>query len=103
MDRFLITAILIAVPTFIYIRIVISIDRFEKEPTRYLIAAFLWGALPAVIGGIILQLILNVPIQLIFGAESLGGQFITTAVNAPVSEEILKGAAVAIIYLWYRR
>ncbi len=103
MDRFLITAILIAIPTLIYIRIVISIDRFEKEPTRYLIAAFLWGALPAVIGGIILQLILNVPIQLIFGAESLGGQFITTAVNAPVTEEILKGAAVAIIYLWYRR
>lgn len=102
MDRFLITAVLIAIPTYLYIRIVISIDRFEKEPTRYLIGAFLWGAVPAVIIGIIAQLILDIPVEEILGA-SLTGQFITTAVNAPITEEILKGAVVAILYLWFRR
>ncbi|MBD1922305.1 PrsW family intramembrane metalloprotease [Microcoleus sp. FACHB-831] len=102
MDKFLITAVLIAIPTYLYIRIVISIDRFEKEPTRYLIGAFLWGAVPAVIIGIIAQLILDIPVEEILGT-SLTGQFITTAINAPITEEILKGAVVAILYLWFRR
>lgn len=100
---FLFTAILVAIPTFIYILIVSSIDRFEKEPMRYLIGAFLWGAIPAVVAGIILQLILQVPVELIFGAKSVGGQLVSAAVNAPVTEEILKGAAVAVIYLWRKR
>ena len=35
--------LLIVIPTFIWL------DRFEAEPTRYLVAAFLWGALAAAV------------------------------------------------------
>ncbi|MEB3338768.1 MAG: PrsW family intramembrane metalloprotease [Leptolyngbyaceae bacterium] len=103
MVSFLVTAVLIAIPTYFYAWLVRSIDRFEKEPAPYLIAAFLWGALPAVIAGLILQLLFNIPVELLLGANSLGGQVITTAITAPVTEELLKGAAVAIIYFQRRR
>lgn len=102
MIGFLITAILVAIPTFIYIRIVGNIDRFEKEPTRYLVAAFLWGALPAIVAGIILELLLDIPVHRVLG-EGIGGQLVSNAVTGPAIEEILKGAALAIIYFTRRR
>lgn len=103
MTRFLITAILVAIPTYFYTRIVQSIDRFEKEPPSYLVAAFLWGAMPAVIAALVLQIVLGVPVAIAFGTETLSGEFIEGAVNAPVTEEFLKGMAVAIIYFTRRR
>ncbi len=103
MTRFLITAILVAIPTYFYTRVVQSIDRFEKEPPIYLVAAFLWGAMPAVIAALVLQIVLGVPVAIAFGTESLSGEFIEGAVNAPVTEEFLKGMAVAIIYFTRRR
>jgi len=103
MDRILITAIFVGIPTLAYAKLVNNIDRFEKEPTLYLIGAFLWGALPAAIAALILQLILEIPVAAFFGTESIGGQLVSTAVNAPVTEEIFKGCAVAIIYFTRRQ
>lgn len=103
MSRFLLTPLLIAIPTFCYAWLIRRVDRFEKEPALYLVGAFLWGALPAIVAGIILQLLLQVPVDIFFGKASLGGQFISTAITAPVTEEILKGIAVAIIYFTRRR
>ncbi|OLP18366.1 hypothetical protein BST81_11200 [Leptolyngbya sp. 'hensonii'] len=100
--KFLITVVAIAPPTFLYAWIVRQVDRFEKEPVGYLIAAFAWGALPAIILALILQIALQVPTSILLG-ESLSAEFVSTAVNAPVTEEILKGLAVAIIYLTRRR
>ncbi|HEY3341676.1 MAG TPA: PrsW family intramembrane metalloprotease [Anaerolineae bacterium] len=97
------TIIAVAIPTFLYVRIINGIDRYEKEPARYLLGAFLWGALPAVIAGILIELILDVPVALVLGDNTLGGQMISTALIPPVVEEILKAGAVAIIYLWRRR
>jgi protease PrsW len=103
MLQFLVTVVAVAVPTYFYMRAVRGIDRYEKEPTRYLVAAFLWGAVPAVVVGIIVELILGLPVEAILGEKSLSGQFIDTAIIAPAVEEILKAGAVAIIYLWRRR
>ena len=103
MPRFLVTIIAVAIPTFLYVRAVNGIDRYEKEPTRYLLGAFLWGALPAVVAGILIELIMDVPVSLLLGENSLGGQMISTALIPPVVEEVLKAGAVAIIFLWRRR
>jgi RsiW-degrading membrane proteinase PrsW (M82 family) len=103
MLQFLVTIVAVAIPTYLYVRAINSIDRYEKEPTRYLLGAFLWGALPAVVTGIIIELILDIPVQLVLGENTLGGQMISTALIPPVVEEILKAGAVAIIYLWRRR
>lgn len=100
--HFLTTAIFVAIPTMLYIRIVGNIDRFEKEPTIYLVAAFLWGALPAIVAGIILEVLLDIPVHLVLG-EGIRGQFVSDAVTGPTIEEILKSAALAIIYFTRRR
>lgn len=99
----LLTIVLTGLMTLLYFRIVRGIDRFEKEPARYLVAAFLWGAVPAVLLALIFQVILSIPVSLILGEESLGSALFGASIAAPVTEEILKGAAVAIIYLTRRR
>ncbi|MDX2099173.1 MAG: PrsW family intramembrane metalloprotease [Leptolyngbyaceae cyanobacterium bins.59] len=99
----LLSALIIAFPTYFYAWLVRRIDRFEKEPPLYLFLAFLWGALPAVIVALIAQIILAIPTTVFFGDNTLSGQFVSTAITAPVTEEILKGLAVAIIYFTRRK
>ncbi len=103
MLQIMVTLVAVALPTYLYARAVNSIDRYEKEPARYLIGAFLWGALPAVVAGVLIELILGLPVDLLLGEKSLGGQLINTALIPPVVEELLKAGAVVIIYLWRRR
>jgi RsiW-degrading membrane proteinase PrsW (M82 family) len=97
----LLSALLIAIPTWFYARWVRGVDRFEKEPAKYLIAAFLWGALPAAFLALISQLILSVPTAALAGEE--GTNLITVVIYAPITEELFKGLAVAIIFLWRKR
>ncbi|MCX7938177.1 MAG: PrsW family intramembrane metalloprotease, partial [Thermoflexales bacterium] len=95
------SAIFIAAPTFAYAALVRSIDHFEKEPPKYLVAAFLWGMLPAALLALIAQVFLQVPTALLLGEE--GAASIGAALYAPITEELAKGAAVAIIYAQRRR
>jgi RsiW-degrading membrane proteinase PrsW (M82 family) len=97
----LLSALIIAVPTFFYARLVRSVDRFEKEPAKYLVAAFLWGAIPAAFLALIAQLALTAPTTAAIGES--GMEAITTVVYAPLTEEIAKGLAVAAVYLLRRR
>jgi RsiW-degrading membrane proteinase PrsW (M82 family) len=101
--KFLVTVVVLAIPAFFYSWLIRSVDRFEKEPTLWVVFAFLWGALPAVIAAIVFQLILGIPIAIFAGRDTLAAEFLGAAVSAPVTEEILKGMAVAIIYLTRRR
>ena len=103
MLRLFITVIAVALPTYFYLRTINGVDKYEKEPTRYLIGAFLWGAVPAVIVGIIIELIAGAPVGMVLGEDSLSGKLVNTAFIAPVVEEFLKAGAVAIIFLWRRR
>lgn len=93
--------LLIAVPTFIYAAIVRRMDRFETEPVRYVVAAFVWGAVPAAILALIAQLVLAVPAVALFGEG--GATAITTSVFAPITEEVAKGLALLFIFWWRRR
>ena len=99
----LLSALIIAAPTYLYATLVRNIDRYEKEPVKYLLAAFLWGAVPAVILGIVLELVLAIPVVAIFGAETRATTFLNMGVLAPVVEETVKGLAVGMIFLWRRR
>jgi RsiW-degrading membrane proteinase PrsW (M82 family) len=95
------SALIIAVPTFFYARLVRGVDRFETEPTKYLVAAFLWGAIPAAFFALIAQLVLAIPTSAAIGES--GMEAVSTAIYAPITEEIAKGLAVAIVYLLRRR
>ncbi|MEM9002732.1 MAG: PrsW family intramembrane metalloprotease [Cyanobacteria bacterium P01_F01_bin.86] len=100
--KFLITALMLALPASVYTQLVWSVDRYEKEPPLYLLYAFLWGAIPAIIAAIVFQSILSVPILFLFGSSSFAGEFTQAALGAPVTEEILKGLGVALLYLTRR-
>lgn len=85
----------IVVPTFMWL------DRFEAEPTRYLVMAFLWGALIAVL----IAMTLNTAGQLVLWgslpeAESLA---LTAVFVAPVVEEAAKGLLVLLVWWFARR
>jgi RsiW-degrading membrane proteinase PrsW (M82 family) len=51
----LVAAAVSAVPLFVVVPVFIWVDRMEAEPRRYLLFAFLWGALCAAAGAIILN------------------------------------------------
>ncbi len=103
MLKLVVTMIAVGIPTILYLRLIQSVDRYEKEPTRYLVSAFLWGAVPAIIAGMVIELIFDIPVTLILGDKSLGGQLVSTAFSGPIIEELLKAGAVAIIFLLRRR
>jgi len=96
-----ISALVVALPTYLYARLVRGVDRFEQEPTKYLVAAFVWGALPAAMLALIVQVIFGLPIAALLGEEA--SQSIGAIVLAPVSEELFKGLAVAALFFWRRR
>ncbi|PRY61352.1 RsiW-degrading membrane proteinase PrsW (M82 family) [Knoellia remsis] len=85
----------IVVPTFLWL------DRFEAEPTRNLVLAFLWGALIAVL----IAMTLNTAGQLVlWGSVPADESLALTAVFvAPFVEEAAKGAFVLLVWLFAKR
>ena len=93
--------LLAAIPLAIVIPTFVWLDRFEAEPTKYLVAAFLWGALiAALLAGLI-----NTSAHVVFAAATDPEQArLTTAVFvAPVVEEAAKGLFVLLVWRLRRR
>ena len=88
-------------PMIAYALILWWFDRYEKEPLGLLIAAFLWGAVPAILFSLIAELVLDVPISQF--VEPVTASLIGAAVIAPFVEEVFKGLALLILLLFFRR
>ena len=85
--------LIIIVPTYLWL------DRYEAEPVGYLVAAFLWGALIAVVGAFFLN---SLGLALLVQSHWTD-PFETGAVYlAPITEETLKGLGIFLIYLLRR-
>ncbi|MCA1781631.1 MAG: PrsW family intramembrane metalloprotease [Dermatophilaceae bacterium] len=86
--------LLIVIPTFVWL------DRFEAEPTRLLVFAFLWGALVSAFGAAVLNTGAIIAFQT---ATDPDAALATTAVIvAPLVEEALKGALILLVWLLHR-
>ncbi len=75
------------------------LDRWEPEPPRLLIMAFLWGSSVAVLVSVMLE-------HLIDQAFGTGGEepaFVTVAIGAPLVEEAAKGAFLLLMMTGRRR
>ncbi len=97
----LLAAIVGVVPMVVYALVLWWFDRYEKEPLGLVVAAFLWGAVPAVFFSLIAELALDVPIsQLVQPATS---SLVQAAVIAPLAEEIFKAGALVLLFLFFRR
>ena len=82
--------------------IIYWLDRYEKEPKLLLGGVFGWGAIVAVIGALVLQIFLGQSVLLLTGSaviEEIAG----SSLFAPVTEEILKGLAVLLVFLFVPR
>jgi len=77
-------------PTIFLVWLIWWADRYEREPTRLLVAAFAWGALPAILLSLLAELAVGLP----FNSGGLGDALTQTAVIAPVVEEMVKGLAL---------
>jgi RsiW-degrading membrane proteinase PrsW (M82 family) len=86
-------------PTLLYVGALYWADRYEKEPKRMLAAAFLWGAIPALLVAIAVRLFFRLPVDLL-GPEAI--EAVRAGLVAPLVEEALKGVAVIFIAVRYR-
>ena len=75
------------------------LDRWEPEPPRLLVMAFLWGASVAVL----LSVLLEQMVEQTFGAGGDKPSFLTIAVGAPVVEEAAKGLFLLLMMTGRRR
>jgi RsiW-degrading membrane proteinase PrsW (M82 family) len=97
----LLAVLLAAIPLGIVIPTFLWLDRFEAEPWRYLLVAFLWGALIAAL----LAGVFNTGAHLVFstatGTEAAA--LFTAVFTAPVVEEAVKGLLVLLVWRLRRR
>ena len=86
--------LLVIVPTYLWL------DRFEAEPVRYQVFAFLWGAVVAVVGAFFLN---TFGLKLLVEARWTEPLETGAVYLAPITEETLKGLGVLLIFLFRRR
>ncbi|MFQ5615708.1 MAG: PrsW family intramembrane metalloprotease, partial [Anaerolineales bacterium] len=90
------------IPSFFYALFVYWLDRYEKEPLLLVGGVFIWGAVVAAGGAFILNTIFGISVFIVTGSE-IATSFATGSVSAPLVEESLKGFAVLIVYLVFRK
>jgi RsiW-degrading membrane proteinase PrsW (M82 family) len=90
------------IPAAFYSWMTYWMDRYEKEPVHILGGVFIWGAIVAAGGAYILNTIFGIAIYS-FTADPVITDIATGSVSAPLVEEVLKGFAVLIVFLVFRR
>lgn len=90
------------VPMFLFAAFVNWLDRYEKEPKVLLGAAFFWGVVIAGGGAYVLNTAFGIGIYTLTGSEG-AAEFGTTSIVAPIIEEGLKGLAVLVVFLLFRK
>jgi RsiW-degrading membrane proteinase PrsW (M82 family) len=92
--------LLAMVPVPFYIALALWIDRFEPEPPPLLAMAFLWGSSVAVFFALVFNTVHEGLLTAIAGPKSASE--LTTILSAPVVEEIAKGTALLLLFVWKR-
>jgi RsiW-degrading membrane proteinase PrsW (M82 family) len=78
------------------------VDRYEKEPLILLGVVFVWGAVVAAGAAFVINTTLGLGVYLFTGSEGIT-DLTTGSLIAPVIEECLKGFAVLVVFLVFRR
>ncbi|MFQ5943661.1 MAG: PrsW family glutamic-type intramembrane protease [Anaerolineales bacterium] len=86
-------------PMFLYGAGLYWFDRYEKEPMRLLAAAFLWGAIPAILVAAVVRVFFQLPPGLL-GPEAI--EALRVGLVSPIVEEALKGCAILFLARRYR-
>ncbi|HSF82618.1 MAG TPA: PrsW family intramembrane metalloprotease [Anaerolineales bacterium] len=89
-------------PMFLFAWFVYWLDHYEKEPRTLLGGLFFWGAVIAAGGAYLFNTFLGQGVYWLT-ESSAATSFATGTLIAPVVEESLKGFAVLLVYLIFRR
>ena len=90
------------VPMFFFAYLVYWTDRYEREPIILLGAVFFWGAIVAAGAAFVVNTTLGLGIYALTASEALT-DLTTGTLIAPLVEESLKGFAVLIVFLVFRK
>jgi RsiW-degrading membrane proteinase PrsW (M82 family) len=90
------------VPMFFFAYLLYWLDRYEKEPVPLLIGVFAWGMLVAAGGAYVLNTFFSLTVFTLTGSET-ASDLATGTLSAPLVEEGLKGMAVLLVFLIFRR
>jgi RsiW-degrading membrane proteinase PrsW (M82 family) len=97
---FLVGFLMAAVPVPFYLALTAWVDRLEPEPLWLLAAAFFWGASSAVFFAMIFNGVGEGIIMAFTGPEE--ASMLMPVLAAPFVEELAKGAALLMLFLWKR-
>ncbi|MCF6278509.1 MAG: PrsW family intramembrane metalloprotease [Anaerolineales bacterium] len=89
-------------PMFVFAYILYWTDRYEREPKILLGAVFFWGVAVAAGGAFIINTALGMGVYIFTGSEA-ASDLATGSIIAPIVEEGLKGLAVLIVFLVFRK
>jgi protease PrsW len=89
------------VPMLLFAGFIYWLDHYEKEPKHLLQGAFIWGAVVAAGAAFLINTTIGLGIFALTGDESIA-EFTTGSLVAPIVEELLKGMAVVIVYIFFR-
>ena len=90
------------VPMLVFAWFVYWLDRYEKEPKILLGGVFIWGAVVAAGVAFVVNTTLGLGVYYVTGSEAIT-EFATGSLVAPPVEETLKGIAVLLVFLIFRR
>lgn len=88
------------VPAAVYSLLVLYLDRNEKEPWYFLLAAFLWGAVVAIVFSYVFNSLTGLAVTVAYSAAA--GEFVGVVIAAPFFEEMFKGSALLVLLLFFR-
>jgi RsiW-degrading membrane proteinase PrsW (M82 family) len=86
--------------TALYVALVWWLDRHEKEPLSLAAAAFVWGAIPAILASLVAELLFDVPLVAL--GEGLAYQLVSGGLIAPAIEEAFKAIALLGLFFFWR-
>ncbi len=98
----MLATLLAIIPTVLYASLIWWLDRYEKEPLPLLMVAFIWGALPAIVLALVLELGAGVPLEWVIATEQTR-QITEAGLIAPVVEEAVKAIILVVLFTAYKR
>lgn len=98
----MLAAVMAAVFGAPYLAIILWLDRNEREPWYLVISALVWGGILATGLSGIFNTLFGLSALAIVQDEAIASQ-LAASLSAPFVEELTKGAALWLIYLFFRR
>src|SRR5512141_2322907 len=87
--------VLATLPALVYALFIWWLDRHEKEPLWLLAVAFLWGAVPAIVLGLVLEIVASGPLEGLIGVEG-PRKIAEMGLVAPIVEEAVKALILVV-------